>query len=60
MKKLLYAGWLCSLGAFGLTVYMNNHYVIKELNSIFWIFSWKYVLFNCVLCFGVVCYFYDL
>jgi len=34
MKKLLYAGFLCSLGAFGLTVYMNSHYVIKELNPI--------------------------
>ena len=34
MKKLLYAGWLCSLGAFGLTIYMNSHYIIKELNPI--------------------------
>jgi len=34
MKKILYAGWLCSLGAFGLTVYMNSHYTIKELNPV--------------------------
>jgi len=34
MKKLLYTGFLCSLGTFGLTVYMNSHYIIKELNPI--------------------------
>jgi len=38
MKKLLYAGWLCSLGAFGLTVYMNIHYSIIELNPVFGFF----------------------
>ena len=38
MKKLLYIGWLCSLGAFGLTIYMNSHYIIKELNPIFGFF----------------------
>ena len=32
MKKLLYAGFLCSLGTFGLTIYMNSYYIIKELN----------------------------
>jgi len=38
MKKLLYAGWLCSLVAFGLTVYMNSHYTITELNPFFGFF----------------------
>jgi len=52
MKKLLYAGWLCSLGAFGLTVYMNSHYVIKELNPIFgFFFENTYYL---ILFYGVV------
>jgi len=32
MKKMLYIGWLCSLSTFGLTVYMNAHYSITELN----------------------------
>ena len=32
MKKLLYAGFICSLGTFGLTVYMYAHYSITELN----------------------------
>jgi len=38
MKKLLYMGFLCSLGTFGLTIYMNSHYIIKELNPMFGIF----------------------
>jgi len=38
MKKLLYVGWLCSLGTFGLTIYMNSHYVITELNSVIRVF----------------------
>jgi len=38
MKKLLYIGFLCSLGTFGLTVYMNIHYSIIELNPIFGFF----------------------
>jgi len=38
MKKLLYIGWLCSLGTFGLTIYMNSHYIIKELNPMLGVF----------------------
>ena len=52
MKKLLYAGWLCSLGVFGLTVYMNGHYIIKELNPIFGFFfrnTYYLILFNALV-----------
>jgi len=35
MKKLLYIGWLCSLGTLALTIYINAHYTIIELNPFF-------------------------
>jgi len=52
MKKILYMGFLCSLGAFGLTVYMNAHYSITELNPFLGVFLGS--TYYLILFYGVV------
>jgi len=61
MKKLLYTGWLCSLGAFGSTVYMNNHYIIKELNPIlgFFLGNTYYLILFYAMAWCVIFMIYD-